>query len=381
MHRKHLVAALAAVALAGSTIGAPAVADDPSAKPTVKRWSRGLISPLSLAVSDDGTVYYSQNFAGTLLRKKPGKQPKVIYQDEQGNEVGAVSERKRQPAVRADHPRQRGGRGRGRRALGRRQAAAKPKRARRPVQVREEPQPRRRRHLRSARPARRMRGARGLPAVPRHRRVPPLRDRAGEGPDLHRRRGGQHDRQVRQERRSSRPSPCCRPAGASPRPCPPRRPARSSCRSASSGRSTSSSRCPPTSRSARTATCTSAPPGWPEDGSLGAHAAVYRINPETGKVRKVAPVCSARPALRSTTRATSSSPSCSAAGSPRSRPVRRPREVPRHGAAGRRRSSTTVTCTPPSRCCVGPEGPDDPTPPGGEVRADQEVARRRLGSG
>ncbi len=94
MHRKHLVAAVAAVALTGSTFGAPAIADEPNAKPTVKTLVGGLISPLSLAVSDDGTVYYSQNFAGSLLRKKPGKQPKVIYQDEQGNEVGAVSERK-----------------------------------------------------------------------------------------------------------------------------------------------------------------------------------------------------------------------------------------------------------------------------------------------
>lgn len=94
MQRKHLVAALAAIALTGSALGAPAVADEPSAKPTVKTLVGGLISPLSLAVSEDGTIYYSQNFAGTLLSKKPGKRPKVIYQDPQGNEVGAVSERK-----------------------------------------------------------------------------------------------------------------------------------------------------------------------------------------------------------------------------------------------------------------------------------------------
>lgn len=93
MHRKHLVAAVAAVALAGTTLGAPAVADEPSAKPEVKVLVGGLISPLSLAVAEDGTIYYSQNFTGTLLRKKPGKQPKVIYQDEMGSEVGAVSER------------------------------------------------------------------------------------------------------------------------------------------------------------------------------------------------------------------------------------------------------------------------------------------------
>jgi DNA-binding beta-propeller fold protein YncE len=93
MQRKHLAAAAAAVALVGTALSAPAVADGPSAKPKATTLVGGLISPLSLAVSDDGTVYYAQNFAGSLLMKKPGKQPKVIYQDQQGNEVGAVSER------------------------------------------------------------------------------------------------------------------------------------------------------------------------------------------------------------------------------------------------------------------------------------------------
>ncbi len=92
MHRKHLVAALAAVALAGSALNAPAAADEPSGKLTVKTLVGGLISPLSLAVADNGTVYYAQNFTGGLYSKKPGKQPKVVYQDQQGNEVGAVSE-------------------------------------------------------------------------------------------------------------------------------------------------------------------------------------------------------------------------------------------------------------------------------------------------
>ena len=94
MQRKHLVAALAAVALAGTALGGPAVADGPSAKPTAKTIVGGLIGPLSLDVTDDGTVYYSQNFAGLLNRKKPGKSPKTLYQAPEGTEVGAVSERK-----------------------------------------------------------------------------------------------------------------------------------------------------------------------------------------------------------------------------------------------------------------------------------------------
>jgi hypothetical protein len=91
MHPKHLVAAAAAVAIAGTAFGAPAVADDPSPKPLVSVLDRGLLTPLSLAVSDDGTVYYSENFKGTLLRKRPGKAPKTIYQASEGTEVGAVS--------------------------------------------------------------------------------------------------------------------------------------------------------------------------------------------------------------------------------------------------------------------------------------------------
>ena len=66
MHRKHLVAAVAAVALAGTALGGPASAEDPAAKPKPNVVVKGLVSPLSLAVTDDGTVYYAQNFAGML---------------------------------------------------------------------------------------------------------------------------------------------------------------------------------------------------------------------------------------------------------------------------------------------------------------------------
>jgi hypothetical protein len=92
LNRKHLAAAAAALALvaAGATT-APAqarVADKPTAKTLVKN----LVSPLSLAVSDDGTIYYSQNFAGTLQSKAPGKKPVTHFQSKKGEEVGAISE-------------------------------------------------------------------------------------------------------------------------------------------------------------------------------------------------------------------------------------------------------------------------------------------------
>ena len=92
MHRKHLVAALAAVALAGTALGGPAGAEDPAAKPKANTVVKDLLSPLSLDVTDKGTVFYSQNFAGSLHIKRPGKQARTIYQAKvPGTEVGAVS--------------------------------------------------------------------------------------------------------------------------------------------------------------------------------------------------------------------------------------------------------------------------------------------------
>ena len=92
MHRKHLVAAVAAVALAGTALGGPASAEDPAAKAKANTLAKGLLSPLSLAVAADGTVFYSQNFAGTLNVRRPGKKPKTVYQAAvPGTEVGAVS--------------------------------------------------------------------------------------------------------------------------------------------------------------------------------------------------------------------------------------------------------------------------------------------------
>jgi len=92
MHRKHLVAAFVAAALAGTALGGPAGAEDPDAKPTTNVLVKDLLSPLSLAVADNGTVLYSQNFAGSLHVKRPGKQPQTVYQSPvPGTEVGAVS--------------------------------------------------------------------------------------------------------------------------------------------------------------------------------------------------------------------------------------------------------------------------------------------------
>lgn len=72
-------AALLATALPGAAQAAKA---DPEAI------ASGLVSPLSLAVADDGTVYVAQNFA-SLITKVGETDP--IYADEGGREIGAFS--------------------------------------------------------------------------------------------------------------------------------------------------------------------------------------------------------------------------------------------------------------------------------------------------
>ncbi len=52
--------------------------------------SGGLISPLSLDVQRNGAVLVTQNFVGQLLRKAPGRSPRVIARARNG-EIGAVS--------------------------------------------------------------------------------------------------------------------------------------------------------------------------------------------------------------------------------------------------------------------------------------------------
>jgi hypothetical protein len=97
MQRPSLVAAalsVAALAVAGTSTAATAAAPDRGARSVV---SQGLLSPLSVAVRTNGTAYIAQNFGGTLTEKKPGKKPTLVFQSkvtEQGaNEVGAVSVR------------------------------------------------------------------------------------------------------------------------------------------------------------------------------------------------------------------------------------------------------------------------------------------------
>jgi hypothetical protein len=96
MHRTtRMSAGVTALALAatggvlGTTAGASAGAADPVAPRTTL--ASHLISPLSAAIQPNGTAYISANFAGMLVKVKPGKRPRPVFQAPQGVEVGGVS--------------------------------------------------------------------------------------------------------------------------------------------------------------------------------------------------------------------------------------------------------------------------------------------------
>lgn len=83
--------ALVATPLAAVTgTAASASLADP---PTVV--ARGLFTPLSLDVTPKGIVWVSQNFPGQLVRIRPGGEPRVVYANQKGAEVGAVSVHRR----------------------------------------------------------------------------------------------------------------------------------------------------------------------------------------------------------------------------------------------------------------------------------------------
>ena len=92
MFRPTITAALAALALAGAGLAVPTVTAAPADPPTPKTLAKGLMTPLSVAVARDGTVFYSQNFAGQIHKLGPGKKPKRVYAVKTpGDEAGALS--------------------------------------------------------------------------------------------------------------------------------------------------------------------------------------------------------------------------------------------------------------------------------------------------
>ena len=76
MRTRHVLAATAALALAGSTAGAAltgagAAPAHHKAKPTVGVVAKKLVGPLSVAQAPDGTRYWADSFAGLLYKQTP----------------------------------------------------------------------------------------------------------------------------------------------------------------------------------------------------------------------------------------------------------------------------------------------------------------------
>ena len=95
MRTRHVLAAVAAFALAGSTAGAAlagaSAAPAQKAKPTVTVIAKKLVGPLSVAQAPDGTRYWTDNFAGLLYKQTVGGQPTVAYAGTEKAPAEAVS--------------------------------------------------------------------------------------------------------------------------------------------------------------------------------------------------------------------------------------------------------------------------------------------------
>ena len=93
---RRLAITLVSVALTAAPLAAtPAVAQESAAAARPKLVAGKLVSPLSLAVTPRGTAWFSQNFAGLLMRARPGKKARVVFASRGGAEVGAVSVHRR----------------------------------------------------------------------------------------------------------------------------------------------------------------------------------------------------------------------------------------------------------------------------------------------
>jgi hypothetical protein len=96
MRIRHVLAATAALALAGSTAGAAftgaSAAPSEKAKPSsITVIAKNLVGPLSVAQAPDGTRYWTDNFAGLLYKQAPGGQPTVVYKGTKKAPAEAVS--------------------------------------------------------------------------------------------------------------------------------------------------------------------------------------------------------------------------------------------------------------------------------------------------
>ncbi len=94
MHRTtRLTAACAALGLAAAGTAAGMTGASAAIAPRTVVAS-GLAGPLSAAISTTGVAYVSQDFAGSLVKIRPGHKPQTLYQAPKGAGLGAVSLRK-----------------------------------------------------------------------------------------------------------------------------------------------------------------------------------------------------------------------------------------------------------------------------------------------
>jgi hypothetical protein len=96
MSTRHLIGAVAALALAGTTAGAALSGADAAtsdrAAPTVAVVAKHLAGPLSVAQAPDGTRYWTDDFAGMLFRQSPGGQPTVLYKSKHHGAEGVSAD-------------------------------------------------------------------------------------------------------------------------------------------------------------------------------------------------------------------------------------------------------------------------------------------------
>ena len=80
------------VGVAGGLLAATALAAPASAEPRPTPLAEGLLSPLSVAQGDDGTVWFTQNYAGTLERRDPDGDTAVVARASGDLELAGVTE-------------------------------------------------------------------------------------------------------------------------------------------------------------------------------------------------------------------------------------------------------------------------------------------------
>jgi hypothetical protein len=89
--RKTSVLAVAVLGIAGSLLTGSATAAPAARKPSVTVLAKNLVGPLRVASAADGSIWFTDNFTGTLYHQTPGAAPVAVFQGPKKAEVGAVS--------------------------------------------------------------------------------------------------------------------------------------------------------------------------------------------------------------------------------------------------------------------------------------------------